>query len=444
MTSRVLQENTSLLLTEASEPLQNDNFIGASSVVAGSPVVASSGIAQVHSLSGSNVSTDNPVTSSVGIAQWHDLTCNSITSGSPATSVVEFIQKHGLSPTSISGSSPTLPIISIVEDEGLAPISLVAGSPTISSSGITQEHNISPASFTTRRPDVGTTTDPDWLIKQEIQELQQMFGGWPRRAYEVPDGRLVQAEREIESTFGDKVSVDRKAKSLLKFGKSATLVANTRATVWSVGGMETYVQDNLIDAISSSSASDSEEIYLECHTVTGTGTDQQFTFMTQTVSLNGQNKVLLPTPVARVSRVYNNNGTELVGAVYVYEDTAITAGVPNDITKVHAQIPQGFQQSFKAATTFSNEDYYILTGGFGSVSNKQAANVDFYLEYRTPGKVFRQGAAVSASSTGGSWSVELDPAIIIPKNADVRITCEASANGAVVFGSFKGYIAKVL
>ena len=271
-----------------------------------------------------------------------------------------------------------------------------------------------------------------------------MFGGWPRRAYEVPDGRLVQAEREIEATFGDKVSVDRKAKSLLKFGKSAALVANTRATVWSVGGMETYVQDNLIDTTSSSSASDNEEIYLECHTVTGTGTDQQFTFMTQTVTLNGQNKVLLPTPVARVSRVYNNNGTELVGAVYVYEDTAITAGVPGDITKVHAQIPQGFQQSFKAATTFSNEDYYILTGGFGSVSNKQAANVDFYLEFRTPGKVFRQGAAVSASSTGGSWSVELDPAIIIPKNADVRITCEASANGAVVFGSFKGYLAKVL
>ena len=43
-----------------------------------------------------------------------------------------------------------------------------------------------------------------------------MFGGWQRRAYEVPDGRLVQAEREIYRTFGEQVSVDKKAKSLIK------------------------------------------------------------------------------------------------------------------------------------------------------------------------------------------------------------------------------------
>lgn len=287
------------------------------------------------------------------------------------------------------------------------------------------------------------------LLEQQVQqrldrEIDQMFGGWPRRAYEVPDGRLVQAEREIEATFGDKVSVDRKAKSLLKFGKSAELTAGARETVWPLGGNEVYVQSNVIDTLSSSSALDVYEVYLECHTVTGSGADQQFTFLTQTVTLNGQNKVLLPTPVARVSRMFNNNGTDLTGQVYCYQDTPIVAGVPSDLTKVHAIIPQGFNQTFKAATTFSNEDYYILTGGFGSVSNKQAANVDFYLEVRTPGKVFRQGAAVSASSTGGSWSVELDPAIIVPKNADIRITCEASASGAVVFGSFKGYLAKVI
>jgi hypothetical protein len=282
------------------------------------------------------------------------------------------------------------------------------------------------------------------IIEQEIKELQQMFGGWNRRIYEVPDGRLVQAEREIQATFGDVVSIDKKAKSLLKFGKSDELSADTMETVWSYGGHETYVQDNSINTISSSNAADNEEIYLECHTVEGTGTDQKFTFLTQTVSLNGQNSVSLPTPVARVSTVYNNNGTELLGSVYVYEGSATVGGVPQDGTKVHGHIPQGFQQSFKAATTFSNEDYYILTGGFGSVSNKQPASVDFYLEVRSAGKVFRQGAAVSASSTGGSWEIELDPCIIIPKNADIRITCETGTQHAVVFGSFKGYLAKVI
>ena len=267
---------------------------------------------------------------------------------------------------------------------------------------------------------------------------------WSRKNYELPEARLVQAEREILSTFGDVVSVDEKAKSLIKFGKSAALAADTIETVWSYGGHEVYVQDNLIDSISSSNVADNEEIYLECHTVEGTGTDQKFTFMTQTVNLNGQNRVPLPTPVARVSRAYNNNGTELLGAVYVYQDTPLTSGVPQDRTKVHAHIPQGFQQSFKGATTFSDEDYYILTGGFGSVSNKQAASVDFYLEVRSAGKSFREGAAVIASSTGGSWDIELDPCIIIPKNADIRITCETATQGAVVFGSFKGYLAKVI
>jgi len=34
---------------------------------------------------------------------------------------------------------------------------------------------------------------------------------WERRNYEVPDARLVQAEREIYQTFGDMVSIDAKA-----------------------------------------------------------------------------------------------------------------------------------------------------------------------------------------------------------------------------------------
>jgi hypothetical protein len=290
---------------------------------------------------------------------------------------------------------------------------------------------------------VGSADDPNAIIVQEIQEIEQMFGGWQRRSYEVPDGRLVQAEREIQAQYGDVVSIDRKAKSLIKFGKSGNLAADTLSTVWTVGGNETYVTDNTIEYISSSSASDTQEITLECHTVTGTGADAQFTFLAQTVQLNGQTPVALDTPVARVSHAYNSNGTELVGRVTVYENTTVVGGVPSDATKIHIDIPQGLQGAFKGATTFSNTDYYILTGGFGSVSKKQDASADFFLEVRTAGGVFIQTAAISASS-GGPWNVELDPAVIIPKNADVRITADASANNTVVFGIFKGYLAKVI
>lgn len=266
---------------------------------------------------------------------------------------------------------------------------------------------------------------------------------WDRLNYEVPDGRLVQAEREIYKTFGQKVSVHTKAKSLVKFGKSAPLPKDVLQTVWTVGGNETYVSTNSIDSISSSSTSDTQQIYLEGHTVTGTGVNQKFTFVTQLVTLNGRTRVALPIPLARVSQAFNNNSVPLVGRVVVYEDTALTNGVPTDVSKIHIDIPLGLQEAFKAATTFSDRDYYILTGGFGSVSFKQAGAADFYLEIREPGKVFRQAAAISATNAG-PWIVDLDPAVIIPRNYDIRVRAEASENGTVVFTNFKGYLAEVV
>jgi len=443
MSSRILQQDSDALLTQNNEFLINENFIAANSIVTGSPVVGSTSITQDHNIAPTNISTGASVVSTTGITQDHSLSTVGVISGQVVISTAGLIQNHSLQANDLVTGNPIVPSVDATELENFTVAPVITGTPTVGQPSFAQVHNIGLADVVTSSPIVQSADDPNAIIRAEIEEIQQMFGGWNRRIYEVPDGRLVQAEREIKSTFGDTVSIDKKAKSLLKFGKSAELSANTIETVWSYGGHEVYVQDNLIDSISSSNVADNQEIYLECHTVEGTGADQQFTFMTQTVSLNGRSRVPLPTPVARVSRAYNNNGTELVGAVYVYQDTPLTNGVPQDSTKVHAHIPQGFQQSFKGATTFSNEDYYVLTGGFGSVSNKQAASVDFYLEIRTPGKVFRQGAAVSAGSAGGSWDIVLDPCIVIPKNADIRITCETATQGAVVFGSFKGYLAKV-
>lgn len=378
----------------------------------------------------------------VVINQAQTLPVNGIVTGQPSVASSELTQNYNLQVLSVLSGRPLLAPAPATEDENLFAGNLLTDAPSLGSANLSQVYNLTSQDLVTRSPVLGRPVDPNAVIQQEIREIEQMFGGWPRRAYEVPDGRLVQAEREIEATFGDRVSVDRKAKSLIKFGKSAEL-STLRETVWTVGGNETYVNDNLITHISSSSALDNQEIKLECHTVTGTGTDQQFTFLVQTVTLNGQNKVALPTPVARVSNAFNNNGTELVGRVVVYEDTAIVGGVPSDATKIHMDIPAGFQQGFKGATTFSNQDYYILTGGFGSVSKKQDAAADFYLEVRTAGGVFIQSAAISATSSG-PWSIDLDPAVIIPKNADVRITVESGSQGAVVFGVFKGYLAKVL
>lgn len=269
---------------------------------------------------------------------------------------------------------------------------------------------------------------------------QGRSGNWTRRAFEIPDARLVQAEREIYNQYGVEVSVDAKAKSLFRFGKNQDL-GLTRETVWSVGGNEVYVSTNSISHVSSSSATDTQILRIESHTIDANG---DFDFVVQFVTLNGQNKVALTTPVARISSLTNFNSHDLVGTVYVYEDTAIVAGVPSDITKVHITIPDGYNQSFKAATTFDRETFGILTQGFGGVGNKQTANVEFEFEVRPKGKMFQSGAAIVAGSNSGNFNVNLDPVIIIPTNSDIRVTCVSDVSGAEAFVNFNLYMAKVI
>ena len=269
---------------------------------------------------------------------------------------------------------------------------------------------------------------------------QGRSGNWTRRLYEIPDARLVQAEREIYATYGVDVSVDSKAKSLMRFGKTGTM-SLLEQTVWTLGGHENYLTDNLITHISSNSSLDTQLIRVESHTVDANG---DFTFVVQFVQLQGQTKVALTTPVARVSSLNNANTHDLVGRVYVYEDTAIVAGVPLDLTKVHIDIPQGKNQSFKAATTFDKDTYALITQGFGGVGNKQTANVEFQLEVRPKGGVFQSGAAIVAGSSSGNFNINLDPVAIVPANADVRVTAISDNAGAEAFVNFNLYMAKVL
>ena len=412
----------------------------ANSFATASPTLSNPSFASNAALTPLSILTAAPNILAATITQEHSLTPTVIVVGNPIIFTTGLIQDHQLSASSVVTQSPELSTSELIENIVLTTSALETGSPTVSAATISQVHALSPTSILTARPQVQSTVDPNWLIDTELQELQQMFGGWPRRSYEVPDGRLVQAEREIERQFGQKVSIDRKAKSLIKFGKSAPLATGSLQTVWTVGGNETYVSGNTIDSISSSSALDTEQVYLECHTVDENG---DFTFLSQVVTLNGQTRVALPVPVARVSLAYNNNGTELAGRVVVYENTTLVGGIPTDVSKIHIDIPLGLQESFKAATTFSSTDYFILTGGFGSVSLKQDGAADFYLEVREKGKVFRQVAAVSAASAS-PWNIDLDPAVVLPKNSDIRVRVETSTNNVVVFTVFQGYLAKIL
>ena len=465
MTSRVLQENSDLLLTESSDAITNDTFIGTTGFSTGTPEVNSSSIGQTHSLTATELVTGIPEANQSTLTQRHSLSPSEVATGTPEATQGTLTQEHSLVPSSvltaalsvgsteldqehtlatldILSGSPVVSNVAMIEDETFAPPSFSTGTPNVGSPTLSQEHGFSADSLLTGIADVDRASFPEEaIIAQETQEIQQMIGGWGRRAYEVPDGRLVQGEREIYGQYGDKVSIDYKAKSLVKFGRSAELGTTGLETVWTVGGDEVYVSSNSISYVSSSSASDTQEVTIEGHTVNANG---EFTFVIQSVTLNGQNAVALNTELARVSRVYNSDSTELVGRVVVYENATLSNGVPTDDTKIHIDISAGFQQSFKAATTFSKEDYYLVTGFYGAVSAKQAGSVDFYVEIRDKGKVFLPKGCFTASSTGGAADINLDPVIIVPKNADIRVRCETENNNVVVFGILKGYLAKVI
>lgn len=250
------------------------------------------------------------------------------------------------------------------------------------------------------------------------------------------------AEAEVLDQFGDAVSVRDKAKGLIKFGRNE-VVGTSEATVAGLGSgelHETYVSTNAITHISSDNASDTEEVTIEYHTVSG----GVFTFGVQQVTLAGQTKTALPTPAARVSRVFNSDSGELVGAVYVYEDVAVSGGVPTTASAIHATIPAGRQQSFKAATTISNSDYMFITQVVGSVSKKTSATVDFVLQIRRAGGVFREQLPFAVDSGGqASLALPLEPYLIVPKNADIRVAATSSVGSTEVTAAFMGHLALV-
>jgi hypothetical protein len=199
---------------------------------------------------------------------------------------------------------------------------------------------------------------------------------------------------------------------------------------------ETYLSDNLITTISSSSGSDTGELYVEGHTISGT----KLTFVEQTVTLDGQNQVSLTTPLARCNRKYRDIEPNLVGAIYAYEDDTDTSGVPDTDAKVHCIIRAGENQSEKAATSVSDFDFWIVTNFTADVFQKTAAFAEVRLERRRVGKAFRPSGGSLAVASGQHETYWFNPYLIIPKNSDVRLTAVGSTT-MDVGGTIDGFLA---
>lgn len=244
----------------------------------------------------------------------------------------------------------------------------------------------------------------------------------------------------VYSTYGDIVSVEQKKKTLYKFGRNAD-VSTDFETVWRTGGDETYVSTNAIDTISSSNTGDTQEVVIEGHTISA----GILTFVSQTKTLNGQNKVVIDTPLARMTRLYNNGTTNFAGTIYGYEDDTVSSGVPQTASKIHITVNNG-NQSEKASTSISNTDYWFITEFRGYCFDKTAAVVEFEIQTRqvasTP-KVWRTLFETSGTN-GQPTDIKFDPVFIVPKNHDVRIRAKADGANTDIGAAMGGYLAKVI
>jgi hypothetical protein len=182
-------------------------------------------------------------------------------------------------------------------------------------------------------------------------------------------------------------------------------------------------------------------VVVEGHTIDGNG---DFTFVTQSVTLNGQTPVALSVPLARANRAYNNNSTDLEGLVTVYQDTAtVLAGVPQESALIHLEIEGNgiFNQSRKAATTVSKDDYWIITGFNASCLEKQASFVEVVVEIREKGGVFRAAPIDIGLGAGDTTTLILEAAIIVKPNSDVRVRAFASGSNTGVSATLYGVLA---
>ena len=341
MTSRILQENTDLILTQSSEPLINDNFIGANGFSTASPQIASTAITQIHALTSVSIVTQSPVVSSTAIAQEHDLSALGFITGNPVANQAELTQEHDLTASGFVTGSPVVSDATMTEDESFSTLPVVTGAPSVGSTTISQNYSLVTDGILTGRPDVDDATDPNTLFEQVEQK---MLGGWPKRLFEHTDLAIARG-----FTKGHR--------ALYKFGYNPD-VNGEEETVWAQGGDFPYPTSAVTMFVSSTSANDANG-GTGANSILIQGLDENYDEIEETVFLNGQTQVATQLAYLRVYRAFvtlAGTGGTSGGTIYVGSSGA-TGGVPN--TTVYSNLSFGNQTQIAAYTVPAGYTLYL-------------------------------------------------------------------------------------
>ena len=255
------------------------------------------------------------------------------------------------------------------------------------------------------------------------------------------------AQAEIKARYGHDTVIQ--GRTLRKFGRSQT-VGTGRATIMTLPAgetAETQASSDVALSVVSGSASDTSRTVdlIEGHT----SSDGNLTFATvnPAATLTGQTPVSLGVSRTRLTRA--KLSVAAVGSIYFYETgTTVTAGVPQDSTKIYLIVPPGEPQSQKASTAISSTQYWVIVSFTVGILDKTAAFVQARIETKTwnASTWYPSCEWLAVNTSSGSKELLSDraPPIIIQANSDVRISAIADGANTDVVGGMAGYLLGVI
>lgn len=183
-----------------------------------------------------------------------------------------------------------------------------------------------------------------------------------------------------------------------------------------------YSATAIIDSLVSSNSGDTQAIEVE-------GLDSNYALVTQTITITGQTRKALDTNLIRVNRLINVGSTDIAGNVYCYEDTALTAGVPIDTTKIRAIIIDGSNQTEMAVYTVPAGKTGYLRQWFASSSGaKKTTNYLTKLKARPFGQVFQLKHSSSIADAAPYIHSYIEPEAFTEKT-DIEMTASITDTG---------------
>ncbi len=214
-----------------------------------------------------------------------------------------------------------------------------------------------------------------------------------------------------------------------KFGENPA-VATGPEDIWDFGGLYVFSTTAAIDSISSADNADT-------HDITIIGLDTNWDEVIQTITITGRTRKALDTALIRVYRAWNASATDHAGNIYIYENTALTDGVPDNTAKIRAMIHDDHNQTLMCIYTVPVGKTAYFMSWYVAVSEKTNASASFSWRTRAFGSVFQVKNKIGLMATGSStWQYQYGIPIVLPEKSDVIVRCEDVSQTVSVSGGF--------